>query len=71
MAGPVGSNRVDVLGSADILLFEGFRLDCRGRVLYRLDQGALGVPVALGRGPLLCLGCWLGGKARWSRKTRS
>jgi DNA-binding winged helix-turn-helix (wHTH) protein len=35
-------------GPADILLFGGFRLDRRGGVLYRLDQGAVGVPVGLG-----------------------
>jgi len=39
---------VDGLGSADILLFEGFRLDRRGGVLYRSAQGAVGVPVELG-----------------------
>ena len=39
---------MDGLGSADILLFEGFRLDRRGGVLYRSAQGAVGVPVELG-----------------------
>jgi TolB-like protein len=56
MAGPVGSNRVDVLGSAEILLFKGFRLDRRGGVLYRLDRGASGVPVALGARTVALLG---------------
>src|SRR6266446_9495495 len=42
------SSRVDGLGSADILLFEGFRLDRRGGMLYRSAQGAVGVPVELG-----------------------
>jgi len=60
MAGSVGSNRVDMLGSADILLFEGFRLDCRGGVLYRLDQGALGVPIALGARTVALLGLLAG-----------
>ena len=41
------NERMDGLGSADILLFEGFRLDCRGGVLYRLDQAGA-APVALG-----------------------
>ena len=60
MDGPVGSNRVDMLGSADILLFEGFRLDRRGAVLYRLDQGASGVPVALGARTVALLGLLAG-----------
>ncbi len=60
MAGPVESNRVDVLGLADILLFEGFRLDRRGAVLYRLDRGALGVPVVLGPRTVALLGLLAG-----------
>src|SRR6202048_4919733 len=60
MTAPVGSNRVDVLGSADILLFEGFRLDRRRGVLYRLDQGASGVPVALGVRTVALLGLLAG-----------
>ena len=36
------------VGSADTLLFEGFRLDRRGGCLFRLDQGGIGTPVALG-----------------------
>lgn len=36
------------LGSADILLFEGFRLDRRGGVLYRPGPGAMGAPVGVG-----------------------
>jgi DNA-binding winged helix-turn-helix (wHTH) protein len=59
-AGPVGSNRVDVLGSADILLFEGFRLDRRGGVLYRSDREALGVPVVLGARTVALLGLLAG-----------
>src|SRR5215472_11574436 len=35
-----------MLGSADILLFEGFRLDRGG--LSRLDQAGVATPVALG-----------------------
>ncbi len=60
MTGPVGSNRVDMLGSADILLFEGFRLEGRRGVLYRLDQGASGVPVALGARTVALLGLLAG-----------
>jgi hypothetical protein len=39
---------MDRVGSSDGVLFEGFRLDRRGRVLFRLDQGSVAVPVALG-----------------------
>ena len=35
-----------MLGSADIFLFEGFRLDCGG--LFRLDDAGNVTPVALG-----------------------
>ena len=47
---------MDGLGSADILLFEGFRLDRRGGVLYRSAQGAVGVPVELGPRTIALLG---------------
>ena len=43
-----GISRVGELGSAEILLFEGFRLDLRGGVLYLLDQKDVGAPVGLG-----------------------
>lgn len=36
------------VGSNDVLVFEGFRLDCQAGVLYRLDQDEVGVPVELG-----------------------
>jgi adenylate cyclase len=36
------------LGSADSFLFEGFRLDRHGGVLFRLDQSGEGMPVPLG-----------------------
>ena len=36
------------LGSTDIFLFEGFRLDRRAGVLFRLDQTGGAEPVALG-----------------------
>jgi len=36
------------LGSADILLVEGFRLDRRGGGLFWVDQSGLGAPVTLG-----------------------
>jgi len=42
---------VDELGSADIFLFEGFRLDRRAGVLFRLDQAGRGEPIALGSRP--------------------
>ena len=51
---------MDVPGSADILLFEGFRLDRRAGVLYRLDKGGLGVPVALGARTVALLGLLAG-----------
>ena len=47
---------MDELGSADILLFEGFRLDRRGGVLYRLGQGAAAVPVRLASRAISLLG---------------
>jgi len=43
------------LGSADLLLFEGFRFDRPGG-LFRLDQGGLAEPVALGSRALDLLG---------------
>src|SRR5713226_6023153 len=43
-----GSRRVDELSSAEDLLFERFRLDRRGGVLYRLGQGDVSAPVVLG-----------------------
>jgi TolB-like protein len=39
---------MDLSGSADSVLLEGFRLDRRGGCLYRLDQGGAATPVALG-----------------------
>jgi TolB-like protein len=39
---------MDGLGSADVLFFEGLRLDRRGGCLFRLDQTGMAVPVALG-----------------------
>ena len=47
---------MDELGSAEILLFEGFRLDRRGGVLYRLGQGDAAVPVRLGSRAIGLLG---------------
>jgi TolB-like protein/Tfp pilus assembly protein PilF len=43
-----GNERMDGLGSADILLFEGFRFDLSGGELFRLDQAGLAVPVVIG-----------------------
>ncbi len=48
------------LGSADVLLFDAFRLDRRIGVLYRLDQGAAGAPVALGSRGVHLLGLLAG-----------
>jgi adenylate cyclase len=39
---------VDKPISSDVLLFDGFRLDCRGGVLYRSGEGPAGAPVELG-----------------------
>jgi TolB-like protein len=39
---------VDNPSSSDLLLFDSFRLDCRGGVLYRSGEGSAGVPVELG-----------------------
>jgi TolB-like protein/DNA-binding winged helix-turn-helix (wHTH) protein/Tfp pilus assembly protein PilF len=39
---------MDGLGSADLLLFEGFRFDRRAGGLFRLDQAGNATPVALG-----------------------
>jgi class 3 adenylate cyclase/DNA-binding winged helix-turn-helix (wHTH) protein/predicted ATPase len=35
-------------GSADVFVFEGFRLDRRGSVLYQVDREGVGTPVSLG-----------------------
>jgi TolB-like protein/DNA-binding winged helix-turn-helix (wHTH) protein/Tfp pilus assembly protein PilF len=61
MRGPrpdhTGNSRVDELGSAEILLFEGFRLDLGVGVLYQLGQkGDVSVPVALGPRTIRLLG---------------
>lgn len=56
MADRAGSRRVYRVGSADILLFAGFRLDRQSGVLYRLGQGAVGVPVGLGSRAIDLLG---------------
>jgi TolB-like protein/Flp pilus assembly protein TadD len=42
------NERMDRLGSSDSILFEGFSLDRRGGCLFRLDQGGVAAPVALG-----------------------
>jgi TolB-like protein len=47
---------VDELGSTETLLFEGFRLDLRGGVLYRLGQKDASAPVALGPRSIRLLG---------------
>jgi TolB-like protein len=39
---------MDLSGSADSVLLEGFRLDRRGGCLFRVDQGRVAIPVALG-----------------------
>ena len=50
------NERMDRLGSADILLFEGFRLDRSGGGLFRLNQPDFAAPVALGSRALDLLG---------------
>ena len=48
---------MDELGSVETLLFEGFRLDLRVGVLYRLGKkGDASVPVALGPRTIRLLG---------------
>jgi DNA-binding winged helix-turn-helix (wHTH) protein len=47
---------MDRVGSADGVLFEGFRFDQRGGCLFRLDQGGVPTPVALGARALNLLG---------------
>src|SRR5689334_19959167 len=39
---------MDLSGSADSVLLEGFRLDRRGGCLFRVDQGGVATPVPLG-----------------------
>lgn len=39
---------MELSGSADSVLLEGFRLDRRGGCLFRVDQGGTATPVALG-----------------------
>src|SRR5271167_2185610 len=43
-----GNERMDSLGSADVLLFEGFRFDLSGNELFRLDQAGIAVPIVIG-----------------------
>src|ERR1700746_909210 len=40
--------RMDRIVSAESILFESFRLDRRGGVLYQMDREGTGTPVALG-----------------------
>jgi len=47
---------MDRLGSADILFFEGFRLDRSGGGLFRLDQEGIAEPVAISSRALDLLG---------------
>jgi adenylate cyclase len=47
---------MDALASADILLFEEFRLDRRGGGLFRRDESGAYVPVAIGSRGLDILG---------------
>jgi TolB-like protein len=48
---------MELSGTADSVLLEGFRLDRRGGCLFRADQGGVATPVALGSRAtaLLCL----------------
>ena len=47
---------MDLSGSADRVLLEGFRLDRRGGCLFRVDQGGVATPVALGSRAIDLLG---------------
>ena len=47
---------MDALAAADISLFEGFRLDRRGGVLFQRDQQNAFTPIAIGRRALDILG---------------
>jgi TolB-like protein len=47
---------MDALAAADILLFQGFRLDRRGGVLFGRDQQGVSAPIAIGRRALDILG---------------
>ena len=47
---------MDTLATADIFLFEGFRLDWRGGALFRTDEHGGFVPVAIGSRALEILG---------------
>jgi adenylate cyclase len=47
---------MDALAAADISLFEGFRLDRRGGVLFRRNQQGVFTPIAIGRRALDILG---------------
>jgi TolB-like protein len=47
---------MDALTATDISLFEGFRLDRRGGVLFRRDQQGVFAPIAIGRRALDILG---------------
>jgi adenylate cyclase len=47
---------MDALAAAGISLFEGFRLDRRGGVLFRRDQQGVFMPIAIGRRALDILG---------------
>ena len=47
---------MDALVAADISLFEGFRLDRRGGVLFRRDQQGVFTPITIGRRALDILG---------------
>ena len=47
---------MDELGSAETFLFEDFRLDLRGGVLYRSAHNEASVPVAIGLRAIRLLG---------------
>ena len=50
---------MEALGSCDVLLFEGFRWDRRGEVLFRFDETGAAEPVQLGSRRLALLGLLL------------
>jgi DNA-binding winged helix-turn-helix (wHTH) protein len=46
---------MDGLGSAGVLLFQGFHFDLSGGELFRLDQAGIAVPVVIGSRALVLL----------------
>ena len=49
---------MDALAADEIFLFEGFRLDRRAGGLFRADQDAVPISVAVGSRRSTCSCCW-------------